>query len=119
MSPSTSPASADEEVEALPPASSLRRIGAAVSRVGRAALDRARRTPASVAFALSVLLVSVLARAGGISEEFIEARASDPARLWTLILGVWSTPSWHAGLALVLALLVIGALFEAVMGTRR
>ena len=119
MSPSTSSVSADEEVEALPPASPLRRIGAAASRVGRAALDRARRTPASVAFALSVLLVSVLARVGGISEEFIEARASDPGRLWTLLLGVWSTPSWHAGLALVLAFLVIGGLFEAVMGTRR
>lgn len=99
-----------------PSSASLRRaLDAALRSIPRLL----RASPAASVLAGTILLVSILSRFGGLDTERLEARAEAPERVWALLLGLWSTPTWHAALALGLGVLVIGGLFEAAMGSRR
>ncbi|WP_129583372.1 phosphatidylglycerol lysyltransferase domain-containing protein [Actinomyces mediterranea] len=88
-------------------------------RTLRRATQQLRRTPASTAAAVSILLASIAASYGAFFGEGLGATAGHPDRLWALVTSFWSAPTWYVGLALALAFVVIGGIIEAAIGARR
>lgn len=79
----------------------------------------ARHIPGSVTAAATILLASIASSNNVFSPETIAATADDPHRVWTLITSFWSAPTWHVGLGLALAFVVIGGIVEVAIGTSR